>query len=70
MAIAANAKCRKIEEATGTKISEAEYTEIKLHARFPGPMKRLEKETFGWQIISIKVIIALLHSLESGGKLQ
>jgi hypothetical protein len=70
MAIAADAKRKEIEDATGIKISGAEYTEIKLHARFPGPMKRVEKETFGRQRISNKVIIALLHSLESGGKLQ
>jgi hypothetical protein len=35
MAIAADAKRREIEDATGIKISGAEYTEIKLHARFP-----------------------------------
>jgi hypothetical protein len=64
MAIAANAKRKEIEEVTGIKISGAEYTEIKLHARFPGPMKKVEKEIFGQQRISNKVIIALLHSLE------
>jgi hypothetical protein len=62
MAIAADAKQKEIEEATGRiKISGAEYTEIKLHARFPGPTKKVEKEIFGRQLISSKVIIALLH---------
>jgi hypothetical protein len=32
-------------------------------------LKKLEKETFGQQRISNRVIIALLHSLELGGKL-
>jgi hypothetical protein len=49
MAIAADAKCQEIEVATGIIISGAKYTVIKLYARFPGPMKKVEKKTFGRQ---------------------
>jgi hypothetical protein len=64
------ARRRELEAATNLKISEREFTEIKIHAKFPGPMKKEKKETFRRARVKGQVIQALLHCLESGGKLQ
>jgi hypothetical protein len=43
---------------------------IKLHSRYPGRMKpALEAEVF-WRCILGSMLTVLIHSLESGGKLQ
>jgi hypothetical protein len=61
---------REVEEAVGFSISEKEYTNIRLHALHPGPMKEAKKIVIRRRKVKDGLITALLHSLESGGKLQ
>jgi hypothetical protein len=59
-----------LERATGIKIGDKEMRKIKLHSRYPGKMKpALEAEVFRRRIPG-STLTALMHSLESGGKLQ
>jgi hypothetical protein len=61
---------REVEEAVGFGISEKEYTNIQLHALHPRPMKDAPKISIHRRKVKDELITALLHSLESGGKLQ
>jgi hypothetical protein len=59
-----------LERATELKIGGKEMRNIKLHSRYPGKMKPvLEAEVFRRRIPG-SLLSALMHSLESGGKLQ
>ena len=63
-------RCQEVEEAVGFEILEKEYTNIRLHALHPGPMKDSPKLIIHRTKVKDELITALLHSLESGGKLQ
>ena len=59
-----------VQEATGIKISENEFSKIRKHARWPGPMQPIWKPRLFRKRVKDSTITALLHCLETGGKLQ
>jgi hypothetical protein len=62
---------RKIlQEAFGIKVPKREFTNLKIHSRFPGPSKPVQPTKIFLNRIKDEVIVALLACLESSDNLQ
>jgi hypothetical protein len=59
-----------VQAATGIKISEKEFSNARKHARWPGPIQPVSKSRTFRNRFKDNTITALLHCLETGGKLQ
>jgi hypothetical protein len=70
LAIVAGFPRKLLEEAFGIKVPEREYTNLKIHSRFPGPGKPVQPTEIFRNRIKDEVIVALLACLESSDNLQ
>jgi hypothetical protein len=70
LAIASKFKKHTLEKAFNIKISSREYTNVNLHALWPGPMKPVQKTKIFRNRVKDSTIVALLECLETGGGLQ
>jgi hypothetical protein len=66
LAIVAGFPRKLLEEAFGIKVPKREYTNLKIHSRFPGPGKPVQATKIFRNRIKDEVIVALLDCLESG----
>jgi hypothetical protein len=70
LAIVAGFPRKILEEAFGIKVPEREFTNLKIHSRFPGPGKPVQPTKIFCNRIKDEVIVALLACLESSDNLQ
>jgi hypothetical protein len=59
-----------VEAAIGHKIHANEWTNIKIHERFPGPMKPVQREQISRMRVPKAALMALLQYLDSPGTTQ
>ena len=70
LAIVAGFPRKILEEAFGIKVPEREYTNLKLHSRYPGAGKPVQPTEIFRNRIKDEVIVALWACLESSDNLQ